>query len=267
MGMLPKSIYKVTPINKMSQSQLSAREKRSKSSYMALAQASFLAATVQALAIGLSSALVLNGQFKAFEPVRVLAFIPTHQTLWQSNCLVLSLCSITFLFYSLAYVMLLERKLMLWSVFAVALLLIATGTALNSQVSLLVMFSDLAQELFTYKTQLDGGMLHVAWAVLTQFFCQSILIANTLTAISGMTLSLCSFLSDSIPRPIAWSGLVLWVTTIFATVFASVGKLDFALIAWFAARILLLIYLAGVGIIIERTISKRFDVPKAKSPI
>jgi preprotein translocase subunit SecY len=80
---------------------------------------------------------------------------------------------------------------------------------------------------------------------------------------SGITLSLCSFLSDLIPRPIAWGGLVLWLITLLASIFGLLGKLDYSLIVWFAAKILLLIYLAAVGIIIERTITKRFDTPVA----
>lgn len=225
--------------------------------YFTLSLSCFVMAVFYALSAGLTAAVFQEGHFSTFDPAQLIAFIPRHLALWRGCCFSFILAQLSFLFFVLSYQRLLEKSLQLFALFALLLVLIASATSLNTEVSMMVLFCDLALEIDTNYSQATSGAVHLSWAIMNQFLSHKILLSGILNAAAGLTLVVLTFNSWRLPAIIAWTGLPVFLAFLFSSLLCVCGHIDTGFVVHYFASIGLAFWASVVGFTCQLKVARR----------
>ncbi len=203
----------------------------------------------------LSVYAIREGNLGDFSPLKIMHFIPHHIILWRCAWIAAALASLSFIVFVVAVCSLLDRRLRPALTVAIVLTTAALTNDLNGQFSMMVLFSDLAQQMRGHGSFLQHETVQLAWSTMNQALTQSVLIANTLYSISGMLVVVCAMMTRGFPKWLAWFGLPIWVATLWVTVFVFVGALKWALVLLLASTVGFVVWTTVMGLAF-RTLGK-----------
>ncbi len=217
--------------------------------YAAVTTACFITATLQALAGGLLASFLQAAHLQRFEMGILLTVIPAHQLLWRGLCAAFGFSSVVLLLVMVGWSNLVGRRFQPLPMFAILVMTMSAYATLDSFMMMMTRFADLARDAtYSYSPNQMGTMQMVS-ASATEFLTRVLLMANVLESVSGIMLSLCSFLTKGFPRVLAWLGLLLWLGTLNASVVAATGQVDLAMTIYLGSRVGLIIWASVFGTI------------------
>lgn len=215
--------------------------------YSALTVICFGSAILQALAVGLTAALVTLFRYEQFGLARLLWFIPSHEVLWRAWCIACSLSALGLLLIVVHWSHLVARRFRETALFAVLLTAMSSYATIDSYLMMMTQFADLAHDA-NYNFSINQlGTMQISAVTFTQFLTRLMLLSNSLECIAGISLSICGFLTPKFPRFVAWLGLVVWLIAVNATITAGCGQADLAVKIYYGSRLLLVILFASFG--------------------
>lgn len=207
-----------------------------------------LTALAHVIATLLSVYAIREGNLGDFSPLRLMQFVPQHVILWRCAWLCAALASLSFVLFALAICHLIDRRLRPALAFALILVTVAVSNDLSGQLSMLVLFSDLAYQFRAHGSFLQHETAQLAWTTMSQALTESVLVANTLYSIAGLVIVVCALLTRSFPRWLAWAGLPVWVATLSVSVLSFLGALKWALVLLLASTVAFAIWAMVMGL-------------------
>ncbi|MBY0547341.1 MAG: hypothetical protein K2W95_08625 [Candidatus Obscuribacterales bacterium] len=215
--------------------------------YSALTVTCFVGAMLQALAVGLTVALVTSFRYEQFGLARLLWFVPSHEFLWRAWCVAYSLSALGLLLIAVNWSQLVARRFRETAQFSTLLIAISSYAAIDAYLMMMTQFSDLARDANYNFSVNQLGTMQLSAVTVTQFLTRLMLLSNSLECIAGIILSICGFLTPKFPRAVAWLGLIIWLIAINATITAACGQTDLAVKIYYGSRALLIALFTTFG--------------------
>jgi len=196
----------------------------------------------------LSVYAIREGNLGDFSPLKLMHFIPQHVILWRCAWLAAATSSLSFLVLVVCVCTLLDRKLRPALTLAVLFATAALTNDLSGQFSMMILFSDLAQQLHGHGTFLQHETVQLAWSTMNQALSQSMLIANTLYSVAGVLVVVCALMTRSFPSWLAWLGLPVWIARLNVSILVFVGALKWALVLMVASTAGFVVWTTVMGL-------------------
>lgn len=215
--------------------------------YSALTASCFTAAMLQAMATGITIALVSQFQQTFFSLLHLLSFVPSHDLLWRAWCAAQCAGVLGMLFVYVSWSKLIARRFRVPASYAALIMAMGSLAALDAYLMMLTQFGDLSREANYNFSINQTGTLQLATVTMTNFLSKLLLLSNTLECVGGLMLSICSFMSPRFPRLVAWIGLLTWLFAINAMITSATGQVDSALKIYFLSRAFLVLWAATFG--------------------
>lgn len=231
--------------------------------YSALTVTCFVSAMLQALAVGLTVALATSFKHEQFGLARLLWFVPTHEFLWRAWCVAHCLSTLGLLLIAVNWSQLVARRFRETALFSTLLIAMSSYAAIDAYLMMMTQFSDLARDA-NYNFSINQlGTMQLSSVTVTQFLTRLTLLSNSLECTAGIILSICGFLTPKFPRSVAWTGLIVWLVAINATITAACGEADLAVKVYYGSRALMVALFATFGAVCTlRAADKSTGSPK-----
>lgn len=231
--------------------------------YSALTVTCFVSAMLQALAVGLTIALVASFRYEQFGLARLLWFVPAHEFLWRAWCAAHCLSALGLLLIAVNWSQLVSRRFRETALFSTLLIAMSSYAAIDAYLMMMTQFSDLARDANYNFSVNQLGTMQLSAVTITQFLTRLTLLSNSLECTAGIILSICGFLTPKFPRSVAWLGLIVWLIAINATVTAVCGQADLAVKFYYGSRVLMVALFATFGAVCTlRAADKSTGSPK-----
>ena len=196
--------------------------------------------------------VIREGNLGDFSPLRLLRFIPTHLHMWRAACLMAALASVSFVCFVVAWRELMDARFAMLCNLAVVLTAVGAANDLQGEFSMLVLFTDLAQQLRGHGNFLQFETTQLAWLTLNQALTESGLVANCLYSVAGLILTGCAVRTRTFPRGLAWVGVPVWVANLNVSLFTFFGALQPAMVLFIATAIAFSIWVTAIGFAVLR---------------
>jgi len=215
--------------------------------YRGVSWVCLIVALTHVLATLLAVYVIREGNLGDFSPLKIMHFIPLHALIWRCAWLAAAASSLSYLVLVVCICALLDRKLRRALTVAILFTTVALANDLSGQFSMMVLFSDLAQQLHGHGTFLQHETVQLAWATMNQALSQTMLIANTLYSAAGMLVVVCALLTRSFPAWLAWLGLPVWMARLNVSILVFVGALKWALVLLVASTVGFVVWTTVMG--------------------
>ncbi len=210
-----------------------------------------IASTVlHATAVFLAIYSFRTGDLQALSLVQLMQFVSTHHAVWQSTCALAGLCAISFLFLFLAIKQILRVRDTLWLNMAMMLTVIAVALDLQSFGNLMIYFSDISTQLLRV-SGFKQYLILEGWRSLNQALTQSLVLANTLYAASGLILARAIIAGFGLPKWLGWTSIPVWLVAISASILTLAGQLSMVIVVMFAMVIAFILWTIALAVAVD----------------
>lgn len=203
-----------------------------------------------------------EGDLHGLSLIHLIDYIPKHLFVWQSTCLGVAFSSLSFVVFYLALQQVLRLQDKLWINAATFFTVMAITLDLQTCGSLMITLADIATQVVlagSYKQLL----LLESWRIVNQALTQSMILSNSLYAISGLVLAGSIVTGFGVPKWLGWTSIPVWLAGLAASILAFCGQLSLALVLMFAMIIAFILWTIAVAVAVDPyTHSHRFPVER-----
>lgn len=214
-----------------------------RNNYRLLQIACIVSAVLHTLTIFLFIWAYRSGHLDQFSIQRLMQFPPQHPIIWKSVCLLVSLSTLSFLFLILSLRQIVNTPFKMLITAALCLTIIGVTIDLQSQASMLVMFSDISSQwLYGNSTHPKSALLLLAWQTVNHSITASLFQANLLYSLSGILVALAILTGKGLPHWIGWAALPVWLLACMASLLTFCANLPSALLFLFLSVISFIVW-------------------------
>lgn len=205
---------------------------------------------VHVLAVFLAIFAFREGNLQELSLIHLMHFVHRHTALWQAACFAAGISSLSFMMLFVALKQVLRLRHNIWINAAAFLVVIAISLDLQNYGNLMIGFSDTSIQLMRATGYKQMLMLE-AWRSVNQALTQSVIIASSLYAISGLVLSTAIISGVGLPKWLGWTSIPVWLAGLAASVLTFYGQLSWAMVLMFAMSITFILWTIAIAVGID----------------
>lgn len=191
-----------------------------------------------------------EGDLQDLSLVHLMDFVPKHNAIWQSSCIAIGASSLSFLMLYVALKQVLRLRHSLWINAATFISVIAISIDMQNYGNLTITFSDIATQV-VHSSGYKQLLMMEGWRIINQALTQSVIISNTLYAISGLVLAGGIISGYGVPKWLGWTSIPVWLAGLASAILTFSGQLSLALVLMFAMTIAFILWTIAVAVAVD----------------